>query len=66
MLNVNFKGFLADNMHAYWNVGKKLYDKGDLSLPMVGCEHFVFSIGCKVYSFSTNFYVRTARTQNNG
>ena len=40
MLNVNFKGFLADNMHAYWNVGKKIYDKGDLSLPMVGCEHF--------------------------
>lgn len=43
--SVNFKGFMADNAQANWNVMRKVHGGGHLSLPMVGHERtFFFSI----------------------
>ena len=36
--SVDFKGFMADNAHANWNVVMKIYGEGGTSLPMVGRE----------------------------
>ena len=38
MPNVNFKGFMADNAQAHWNMVMKIYGEGDTNVP-VGCEH---------------------------
>ena len=37
--NVNFKGFIGDNVQANWIEIRKIYGEGDPSLPMVGCKH---------------------------
>ena len=50
MLNVNLKGFMARNVHTNWIAVKKIYGKGDPSLPMVGHKQTCFfSIGRKVW-----------------
>lgn len=37
--HVNFKGFMADNAQANWNVVRKIYGNGDLTVQMEDCEH---------------------------
>jgi hypothetical protein len=36
--NLNFKGFMANNTQANWNVVQIVYDSGDLSEPMADKE----------------------------
>jgi hypothetical protein len=38
VLNVNFKGFMADSAQANWNAVKTIYGDGDPNLPMVARE----------------------------
>jgi hypothetical protein len=38
VLNINFKGFMADSAQANWNVVRAIYEDGDPSLPMVARE----------------------------
>lgn len=59
-----------------WNAVTKIYNEGDQSLPMVGCQRTCFfpfgrkvwirlrrSISSHLWSFSTNIYIRTTRMQ---
>ena len=39
VVHVNFKGFMADNAQANWNVVRKTYGNGDPTMPMEDYEH---------------------------
>lgn len=38
VLKVNFEGFIADNVHANWNVVRKFYSDGGPTVPLEGYE----------------------------
>lgn len=42
VVNVNFKGFIANNAHANWIVNTKIYSEGEPILPVVGCKRTPF------------------------
>jgi len=38
VFNLNFKGFMVDNVQANWNTIQIMYGSGDLNEPMVNKE----------------------------
>lgn len=43
--NMNFMGFMVDNIQANWTAMRKIYGDGDLSLLIIGDEDTCLSIG---------------------